>query len=383
LAPLGLSSFLKQRDRLGLAPDSVVADALIFERLAEARDAEGLRRAATLYRGELLKGLCVGESAFEDWLAAERERYRGLAVAVLTRLLSIERGQTLVAVSRRLIELDPLAEQAHRALMRAHAEAGEIGAALRQYESCRQMLQRELDVGPSPETEALRGTIAARLSAGEKTIAAIRAAPRDHDGIPRQETRPSLAVLPFLSAGGGSELGLGEAVAEELIRALSRFRSLVVLARDSSFAYGQRPVNVRRLGMELGIDYAVDGSLRRVGAAVRLYVQLIDTVSGSTVWAERYDCQAEEILTALDHAVAAIASALSVELEGAALSAVSRRPLIHLSAFDCWLRGKRLLDSWSPHANEEASRLFRRALEVDPSYARAHAGLAAACEWAS
>ena len=146
---------IKGQDTLMLDPAIVGVDVLEFEQLA-ASDAVGdLHRAAALYAGDLLDGLDTRDAAFEEWLLIERQRLRTLATTMLKKLLIREIGPRAIAVAQRLLALDPLQEEGHRALMRLHAEAGEIGASLRQYELCREILKRELDVAPSPETEAL------------------------------------------------------------------------------------------------------------------------------------------------------------------------------------------------------------------------------------
>lgn len=148
-------TIVTDHDTVALDAAAVEVDTAAFERLAGSEDAGDLRQAARLYAGDLLDGLGVRDPAFEEWLLVERQRLRDLAAIVLKKLLHCETGQDAIPVAQRLLALDPLQEEGHRALMRLYAEAGEIGAALRQYESCRDTLKRELDVAPSAETEAL------------------------------------------------------------------------------------------------------------------------------------------------------------------------------------------------------------------------------------
>jgi DNA-binding SARP family transcriptional activator len=189
LASVAPSLLVKGRDTLALDPGTVEVDAMDFERLAASEAGEDLRRAAGLYAGELLDGFGVRDPAFEDWLRGERQRYRELAVAVLTKLMHRERGPQALAAARRLVALAPLQEDGHRMLMQLHAEAGEIGAALRQYEICRDTLQRELGIEPSPETEALHQ----RIRTGANTAEPQRMAPSETGEAPKL----SVAVLPF------------------------------------------------------------------------------------------------------------------------------------------------------------------------------------------
>ncbi len=146
---------VKRRDTLALDGGAVEVDALLLERLAASKDIGDLRRAAALYVADLLDGFDARDPVFEEWLRGERRRVRDLATTVLKKLLATETGPGALDIAQRLLAIDPLQEEAHRALMRLHAEAGETGAALRQYEQCRDLLKRELDVAPSLETETL------------------------------------------------------------------------------------------------------------------------------------------------------------------------------------------------------------------------------------
>jgi DNA-binding SARP family transcriptional activator len=139
---------VKNRDTIALDIDATEVDAMAFERLAVSEAAGQLRHAANLYAGDLLDGFGVPDSAFEDWLRFQRQRLRDLATTVLKKLLTHDTGASAIAIAQRLLALDPLQEEGHRALMRLHAEAGEIAVALRQYDLCRDLLQRELGVAP-------------------------------------------------------------------------------------------------------------------------------------------------------------------------------------------------------------------------------------------
>lgn len=150
---------IKDRDTVALDPESVQVDAAMFEDLAAKTDIGELERAVTLYAGDLLQGFDIRDPAYEEWLLFERQRFRGLAGAVLRRLSELQTGHKGVATAERLIALEPLQEEGYRTLMRLHAEAGELGLALRAYEVCRQVLKRELNVAPSCETEALHQEI--------------------------------------------------------------------------------------------------------------------------------------------------------------------------------------------------------------------------------
>src|SRR5499426_2240393 len=146
-------------DTVTLDTAALDVDVLAFQRLARRADPEALQQAVDLYRGDLLEGLGVAEAPFEEWLVAERERLRELALEALARLLAHqgEAGQPEQAIQSavRLLALDPLQEVVHRALMRLYTRVGRRGSALRQYQLCLGVLQRELGIEPEAETKEL------------------------------------------------------------------------------------------------------------------------------------------------------------------------------------------------------------------------------------
>ncbi|HXH83419.1 MAG TPA: AAA family ATPase [Candidatus Tectomicrobia bacterium] len=165
-------AILRSSDGVGLNPAAVRSDAVEFERLAREGTPEALAAAAALYRGDLLEGLAIDQPPFEEWLRAERERLRELALEVLAALVAhhTRTGDTARAIQAalRLVALDPLQEVAHRALMRLYASAGRRGAALRQYQFCVDVVQRELGAEPEPETQRLYRSILAAPSTARR-----------------------------------------------------------------------------------------------------------------------------------------------------------------------------------------------------------------------
>jgi adenylate cyclase len=385
LAVMESSPILKDHDMLTLDARTVWVDALEFERLAATGEAGDPQRAAALYEGDLLDGIAVRDPAFEEWLLVERQRLRNLAMATLKTLLGSETGQGAAAAAHRLLALDPLQEAGHRALIRLHADAGEIGAALRQYEACRDLLKRELDVAPSAETEQLYREIRSRTG-----TSGGRGSPADASGPaprPTQEappSKPSIAVLPFGNLSGDPEQQyFSDGITEDIITELSRFHQLIVIARHSSFQFRDRGADLKLIARDLNVQYVVEGSIRKVGNRVRITAQLIDTASGSHLWAERYDRSLADLFDLQDEVAKMIASALAVRLELEDLAKAKRKPPDSMRAYDYWVRGKKCLDLWTPEANAEARRLFTKAIESDAEYARGYAGLAFTYEWAA
>ncbi len=364
------SLLVKGRDTLALDPQAVEVDAVLFEQLVPSDIIDDLRRAAALYAGDLLDGFGIRDPMFEGWLADERQRYRELAISVLKKLVDRETGADALAAGQRLLALDPLQEEGHRLLMRLYAEAGETGAALRQYETCRETLKSELGVGPSVETEALHRHIRDQSAEGKQGPASALT----HDeNKPPLASKPSIAVLPFANLGGDPEQQyLSDGITEDIITELSRYRELLVIARTSSFQYRDKAIDMKQIGRELGVEYLVEGSLRKAGDRLRISAQLIETETGSHVWVERYDRGLEDVFAIQDEVAQTIAATL-VGRVAASRTEKSRRKPTHLwAAYDCFLQAVELSNRYDPTSTS----LFRRAIQLDPLYAQAYAMLA-------
>ena len=191
--------------------------------------------------------------------------------------------------------------------------------------------------------------------------------------------KPSIAVLPFDNMSGDSEQDyFADGMVEEIITALSRLRWLFVIARNSSFAYKGRAVNVKQVGRELGVRYVVEGSVRKAGNRVRITGQLIDTSTGAHLWADRFDGTLEDVFDLQDQVTASVVGAISPKLEQAEIARAKRKPTENLDAYDYYLRGMAFVHEWNKEANSKALQLFYLAIELDPDFASAY-GMAARC----
>lgn len=189
--------------------------------------------------------------------------------------------------------------------------------------------------------------------------------------------RPSIAVLPFDNLSSDpDQTYFSDGIAEDLLTALSRFRDLRVLARHSSFAFRGQALDAVELGRRLGVGYLLEGSVRKMGARVRVTAQLIDASAGDHVWAERYDRPLDDIFAIQDELVATIAATLAGRIWAAGVDRAKRKPTTDLAAYDFVLRGTERLASYDKGANEAAVALFERAMALDPEYALANAFLA-------
>jgi adenylate cyclase len=191
--------------------------------------------------------------------------------------------------------------------------------------------------------------------------------------------KPSIAVLPFEDLSGEHDQGyFADGMVEEIITALSRFRGLFVIARNSSFAYKGRAVDVKQVGRELGVRYILEGSVRKAGNRVRISGQLIDTATGAHLWADRFDGAPEDIFDLQDQVTASVVGAIAPKLEQAEIERARRKPTESLDAYDYFLRGMAGLHAWTRESNKDALSHFYRAIELDPGFASAY-GMAARC----
>lgn len=201
-------------------------------------------------------------------------------------------------------------------------------------------------------------------------------------GLPLPD-RPSIAVLPFdnLSSRPDDRF-FSDGITEDIIAGLSRFRTLFVVAHNSSFAFRDQAQDLAQIGRQLGVAYILEGSVRRSGERVRITARLIEAQSGQHLWAERYDRGLTEIFAVQDEVATAIVSMLVGQIQQSRIQKNFRHPTESLAAYDLCLRGIAEFRSYAAGSNERASSLFEQAIARDPDYALAHAysGMAtAAC----
>ena len=363
-----------RREAVTLDSGAVDSDVADLERLIAEGGPEALARAAELYRGELLEGFGTAGPAFDDWMAVERARLSELALgalgALLDHLTGVGETERAVALARRLLGLDPSREPVHRALMRLYAAQGNRALALKQYQACREILARELDVAPEAETEALykelRGGAPATAPDESSTVTALP--------LP---DKPSVAVLPFVNMSGDAEQAyFADGITENIITGLTRFRELFVIAGKSSSAARDGAADVQQIGHWLGVAHIVEGSVRKAGNRVRVTAQLVESASGHRVWAEHYDRDLDDIFSVQDEITNIIIATLAGRIEEAGRQRAAQMPVKDMVSYDYLLRGRQCLNRGTKDAILEARRYFERARELDPDFAPAYANLA-------
>jgi len=205
-------------------------------------------------------------------------------------------------------------------------------------------------------------TYAVRVGAYGAPIDRLSAAPSLPD-------KPSIAVLPFENMGGDPEQEyFADGMVEDIITALSRFKSLLVIARNSSFTYKGKAADLKQIGRELGVRYVLEGSVRKSGSRLRISGQLIEAATGSHIWAEKIDGPLEDVFDLQDRVTQSIVGAILPNLMQAEMVLASRKPPSTWNCYDRYLRANALLFKFSPITIDEAKEEYQRALLLDPDF---------------
>jgi TolB-like protein len=374
----GATYLVADGDQISLAGRDIDLDVAEFERLVAEATPQALKRAAVLYRGDLLDGFSLKEDSFEAWARTERERLRHMACDALTKLIAHcdEVGDTerCVETTARLLTLDPLREAAHRTLMRVYAAQGRQASALKQFEACRDVLKRELGVEPEPETVALYRELRRQRAAALEGETDTGRKP-EAEG-PQLPDGPSVAVLPFENKSGDPDQSyFSDGLTENIIAGLTRFREILVIGVKSVLVVREQAADVREIGRALGVVHIVEGSVRKAGDRVRVTAQLVDAATGQRLWAENYDRDLDDIFAVQDEITDIIVATLAGQIEHLELGRATKNPAEDLAAYDCLLRGRQCLNRYTRDGELEARRHFEQALKLDPNYAAAYAGL--------
>ena len=299
-------------------------------------------------------------------------------------VLDVDRG-TLVREGRP-IAISSKGLQLLMALLRAPGEAiskadlmraAWLDAAVEESNLSVQIAALRKQLGPSPDGGDWIATIP---RVGYRFIGSV-AAQRDTDSRNAPETdrepRPSIAVLPFINLGGDKEQEyLADGFTEDIITALTRFRWFLVIARNSSFFYKDKAVDLKQIARELGVRYVLEGSVRKSGARVRISAQLVEATSSSHIWAERYDLELTELFAIQDEIAERVAGAIEPELLKTEGAQVAARHTGNMTAWDLVRRGTWHFHQVTRENHLRARELFREACKLDPELPEAHIWLA-------
>jgi TolB-like protein/DNA-binding SARP family transcriptional activator len=375
------------RESISLRATDLVVDLAEIEQALEA-DPETLCECLEgLEDRRLLEDLEIS-GLFEDWREVASARLeRSISIAVETNLRGLA-DRADWSRARRLGELylrrDPLDEMVTAAVIKANIALGASGAARRLYRTLEAALSRELNVQPGA---AVREALAFRpapdlggATPGERPRAeggADSGAPMavKRAALPLPD-RPSIAVLPFKNLSGDPDQEyFADAVTEDIVAALSRWRWFFVIARDSSFVYKNANVEAHRVGRELGVRYLVEGSVRKVGARVRISARLIDASDGSHVWADRFDRDVLDVFALQDEITERVAASIEPAMLRVEGLRVARKTPADFGALDYFYRGMWHLHNMTEQSDLEALALFREVVRREPDLPLGYVGL--------
>jgi len=229
------------------------------------------------------------------------------------------------------------------------------------------------DMGPQTLKNIAEPMRAWRMQIGDAPAAALSkklsAGPSQPLALP---DKPSIAVLPFQNMSGDPEQEyFADGMVEDIITALSRFKSLFVIARNSSFTYKGNAVDIKQVGRELGVRYVLEGSVRKAGNRVRITCQLIEAATGGHLWADKFDGALEDVFGLQDQITASVVGLLAPTLERAEIERTKQKPTESLDSYDLYLRGMALVNKRGSF--RQAREFFKKAFERDPEYGAAYA----------
>jgi DNA-binding SARP family transcriptional activator/TolB-like protein len=389
------------RDHLSLRPGAVWID---VEEVMRATTDEPA--SLSLLDGDLLEDLDGIDPTFDAWLVTERERLRDRARTVAEALLRAQvEPEGAIPAAQRLLAIDRAHEGAWRALMRAHADHGERGMAIQAYDRCRAVLADLLDAGPSPETQKLlveiRGPSGSRMPARPaQPVRLVLAPTADNDAAPaatppetaeaddgdaapdpRIETRTSsrggarVAVMPLQLVGTTDEdAHLAPGLAEEITMALSKFRWMFVISSSSLARFAQDSRDEAAIQRAFGVDFLLDGTIRRERERLRITLRLVDMRAGNqVVWARRFDRQSNDLLSLQDEIASEVVAQIDPEILLIEAKRTANRPVVDATAYDLVLRALPLMNRMEREPFMQAGAYLARAIELEPEYAAAYA----------
>src|SRR5690606_28719881 len=343
-----------------------------------ALSSERLKALSQLFAGDFLEGLEIDRApAFNAWLTAQRRRFRAFHAALLEHLArTVPDGETLEYLEQWLA-LSPFDQQAHELLLAALARRGAIRdgeehltAAVRSFEA------DGLDATPLREIWR---------SAREKgrpvnVVATTGALIAPDSGLivgAAESRRASIAVMPFSEAekAASPRGGLADGFAHDVITRLAKLRTLFVIAQGTVFALHDRHIGPEEAGRTLNVDYVVGGSLRRQGKRLTVSVELTETRTARVVWAEVFTQSLDDAFLVLDEIGNRIVASIASEIETIERNRAILRPPNSLDAWEAHHRGLWHMYRFTRTDNEQAQRFFETAVQLDPTFARAYAGL--------
>jgi DNA-binding SARP family transcriptional activator len=344
------------------------------------------KELATLFAGELLEGLEIARSPmFDAWITAERRRFRGIQTVLLENLSRALPWDSASSYVEEWQRLSPFDRSAHELMLTALARHGRIAEGEAHLTSATRLFESDgLESAPLRELwrqarEAHAAAAAAPAAPGSTQIVNAnfteirRFAPED----PAAARRAALAVMPFddRSSEADRKGGTADALAYDVITRLAKLRSMFVIAAGTTFALRDRAVGPEEAGRILNVDYVVSGSVRRHARRMSVSAELIETRTARVVWSDHFDEKNDDALLVLEEIGNRIVASVAHEIEMVERNRAILKPPSSLDAWEAHHRGLWHMYRFNKTDNERARQFFAQAVDLDPTFARAYAGL--------
>ena len=341
---------------------------------------ERQRTLAGLFNGDFLEGLEIGRNpAFNGWLTAQRRRFRSCHAALLEHLAKSVADDEALPYLETWLRLAPFDPQVHERLLRALARRGQIREGEEHLATAAGLFEAEgLDWTPIREAWRSARALAASLTHGGPAASLLVAPGSGQDGaIPAAGRRASIAVMPFVDSSAAPDVhgGAADALAHDVITRLAKLRSLFVIAQGTVFALHERQVGPQEAGRMLNVDYVVSGSVRRDDKSLRVTVELAETRTARICWAENFSLKPDDAFLVLDEIGNRIVASVASEIETIERNRAILKPPNSLDAWEAHHRGLWHMYRFSKADNGQARHFFETAVRLDPTFARAYAGL--------
>jgi DNA-binding SARP family transcriptional activator len=371
-------------DRVGLDMSDCFVDATTIATVAADPAVPGQKRLSALVAsiaGNFLEGMEIDRSpAFNSWITAQRRRFHGYHVALLEQLVQTATDERALGYLEKWAALAPFDQRVHGLLLGMLARRGHIREGEEHAETTAQLFESEgLDSAPIRQawrTAKAQGEAQPRARPTVSQVAAATDQDRGDSAAPTSR-RGSIAIMPFVdrSAVPGGPRGTADALARDVITRLAKLRSLFVIAQGTMFALHDQGHSAEAAGRMLNVDYVVSGAVQRDGNRLAVTVELVETQTARLVWAETFDQQFSDAFAVLDEIGNRIVASVASEIETSERNRAVLKSPNSLDAWEAHHRGLWHMYRFNKPDNDRARHFFEMAVQLDPTFARAYAGL--------